>query len=181
MSSSNSNLPTLFVISDLWGFSEAPWFDRYAELLKPYYNLELFDSRQMGGVDKNISEESQIHEAMIGGGIDKAVDALVKKIDKPAKVLAFSVGGPIAWKACLKGAPIDHLYAVSSTRLRKQEEKQPCKTELIFGELDQNKPQPEWYSRRQVRKTIIPEQGHTCYQEAKLAEYVSRRITDFAF
>ena len=52
MSSSTAHLPTLYVISDLWGFSEADWFNRYKELLKPYYNLELFDSRQMGQVSK---------------------------------------------------------------------------------------------------------------------------------
>ena len=54
----------------------------------------------------------------MNSGIEIAVQTLLNKEKGEIKILAFSVGGTIAWKAALKGLKVSDLVAVSSNRLR---------------------------------------------------------------
>jgi pimeloyl-ACP methyl ester carboxylesterase len=80
-------------------------------------------------------------------------------------ILAFSIGGTIAWKAILKGLKVERLFAVSSTRLRYETEVPDCEIKLYFGEKDNWKPDEYWFEKHQITPEIIKNKSHQMYLE----------------
>ena len=88
-----------------------------------------------------------------------------KKLLLTAVILAFSMGGSIAWEAGLKGMDIGRLYAVSSTRLRLQTEKPACQLQLFYGSDDPFQPDASWFETLKLdpknpREVMVDETGN---------------------
>lgn len=157
--------PKLIILSDLFGGKNPEWIKRYADVLKPKFDIQYYDVLELANIDGSDFIEINIHNQFLNGGIDKAVDNLLKLEKSKVAVLGFSIGGTIAWKASLKGLKISHLIAVSSTRLRYETESPNCEIKLFFGENDPNKPKFEWFSDLKIPFQILKNQNHQLYLE----------------
>ena len=166
----------LIILSDLWGLEEAKWMDYYLKELNPYFEIELFDSRKLVDLDLSDNSEGRLHAKFVNGGIDRGVYKLCLLEKKCVIVLAFSVGGVIAWKADLKGLKISTLYAISSTRLRYEKEKPDCKCILYFASNDRYKPDVKWFRELEVNLNLIEDKGHEMYQEEDFSKNICQKI-----
>ncbi len=140
-----------------------PWLERYKIGLMAGFEIIMYDSRIIGEVDTLDGVQENIHRQFVEGGIDRAVEYLLENEKGKTDVLAFSVGGLIAWKAAMKGLNIERLCAVSSTRLRYETEKPQCKIKLFYGVDDPYRPQRDWFEKMQLDYQIIPNEGHDIY------------------
>ena len=158
------------------GYSQSDWVNYYIETLKESFNIQYYDCCDLGQIDKTEFNERNIHTQFVSGGINIAANNLAALETKEVNILAFSIGGTIAWKASLKGLKIDKLYAVSSTRLRLETIKPNCDLRLIYGEYDQNKPENNWFEKMKVKNQIIRQQGHSLYMNKIFATELTKRI-----
>ncbi len=133
------------MLSDLWGKQKSAWVNSYMELLSPTFEIIYYDSCTLGEINLINYSENAIHQQFINGGIDTAVTNLLEKEKREITILAFSIGGTIAWKAGLKGLKISNFFAVSSTRLRYETAKPNCPIYLCFGDLDNYRPAAGWF------------------------------------
>lgn len=168
--------PRLLILSDMWGLESSGWIKRYVELLDPFFRIQLYDSCALGNVEVADAVEEDIHAAFIHGGIGTAVANLLKLEPKRVDVLAFSIGGSIAWNAALKGMDIGHLYAVSSTRLRLQTEKPACCIQLFYGAEDRRQPDALWFETLQFDPALVELGVHDFYMGAASAERICETI-----
>ena len=157
--------PKLLLLSDLWGSEKADWIMHYFEQLSPYYKCHYYDCCELGGVDKSIYEQEHLHRQFVHGGIERAVENLLDLEKEEVFILAFSVGGTIAWKAALKGLRVQQLWAISATRLRYENERPDIPIHLLFGAKDGFRPPSDWLNKMNVNYEIIPEQGHNLYYD----------------
>ncbi len=155
----------LIVLTDLWGIEKFDWFLKFQNKL----NIEIlvYDSCGLGNIDKSIYEESNLHQQFVNGGIEIAVEKLLEKEKNEVNILAFSIGGTIAWKAILKGLKVKNLFVVSATRLRYETEKLNCKTYLFYGEKDNYKPTKEWFQQLGIEQIEVKDKGHEVYKDEK--------------
>lgn len=91
-------------------------------------------------------------------------------------ILAFSIGGTIAWNFGLKSNNIESLICVSSTRLRNETERPLGDIELYFWENDEYKPSAEWLETMKLKFEVFADKGHTVYCETEFAEKLSEKI-----
>ena len=168
--------PKLIILSDLWGRQKAHWLPHYTRLLSDKYTLTFYDCCELGGIDLSHYQEESLHRQFIEGGIERAVIKLLKLETQPLRILAFSIGGTIAWKFGLMGGRIERLSCVSSTRLRKETEKPLGNIHLYFGEDDPYRPQQEWFQQMKVPFTLLPHQSHDMYEEAGFAEWLTSNM-----
>ena len=159
----------LIILSDLWGLKNTDWITNYTSNLETHFNIKFYDCCELGLVNNKNNTEQNIHSQFINGGIDRAVHNLLKKETNPIHILAFSIGGTIAWNSGLSDLKIDNLFAVSATRLRYENEKPNCMVTLKFGELDQNKPSEQWHSNFNINEDIIPNKNHNLYMNSRFA------------
>lgn len=120
--------------------------------------------------------EKELHKQFLNGGINNAVDELLKLENKEVNILAFSIGGTIAWKAALKGLKINTLYAVSSTRLRYEAKRPNCIIKVIFGEKDEFKPESTWFKKFNLEAENVKNGLHEIYKEEDVINYLCERI-----
>ncbi|MEM6298266.1 MAG: alpha/beta hydrolase [Bacteroidota bacterium] len=163
----------LIIISDLWGWEKSDWLIYYTQGLEKKFDITLYDSCQIGKVDTSDYAQDYLHKQFVHSGIDLAVDHLVEKEKHPVNILAFSVGGVIAWKYGLRTGNLLSLYCISSTRLRKEVKKPKGEIKLFFGANDPYKPPLKWLEGRKLKATIIPNKGHEVYREAEFANNLS--------
>ncbi|MDC6365748.1 MULTISPECIES: hypothetical protein [Flavobacteriaceae] len=168
----------LVVISDMWGAKKGLWIASYFGYLQQYYTISFHDCQQLGNIDVPISTEENIHKAFVEGGIDSAVNQLLKKEVEPAHYLAFSTGGTIAWKAALKGLPVKSLTAISATRVRMEEESPNIPTNMVFGECDAYKPSLKWAEKVGVDLNVVPNFGHRLYTDEKIIAEVCLNLLE---
>lgn len=164
--------PRLIVLSDLWGSDNVEWLKEYQLLLNSIFEITFYDCCKLGEVDRSNVDESAIHAQFVQNGIDLAVENLLLLETEEINVLAFSIGGTIAWKAGLKGLHINKLFAISSTRLRYEMEKPDAFVKLYYGSQDSHKPSHEWLERMDVDFRIIQAQGHQLYEDPKQARKI---------
>ena len=88
----------------------------------------------------------------------------------------FSIGGTIAWKACLSGLEAHRIVALSSTRLRYETVLPATGIYLYYGETDPYKPDEVWMRQMNLSCRIFPETGHLLYRESNFASQVCRDI-----
>ncbi|MDW7693828.1 hypothetical protein R9C00_03645 [Flammeovirgaceae bacterium SG7u.111] len=167
----------LLILSDLWGREKADWLKYYSEPLGEAFEIQYYDCCKLGGVDKSVYTEEALHAQFVGGGIERAVEKLLDVEKEEVSVLAFSIGGTIAWKAGLNGLKINTLFAISSTRLRREAQKPPCQVNLYFGEEDQFKPSADWFEELKLSRTLVKGKGHLIYTESEFAHLVSKRLS----
>lgn len=153
----------LVILSDMWGLDHSAWMDRYLRALDPAFRIQLYDVRVLGNVATGNSDEAVLHAAFVHGGIDAAASKLLELEPEQVDILAFSVGGTIAWKAGMKGMSIGHLYAVSSTRLRLQTAKPHCTIQLFHGADDPYQAPGSWYAKLKLDPPQMESGGHTFY------------------
>ena len=166
----------LIILSDIWGIKNSNWIAQYTEILKEHFEIQLYDSCELGGVNIEYTTQELIHQQFIQFGIDKAVENLIQKEDSSVSILAFSIGGTIAWKATLKGLKTDHIYALSSTRLRFETQKPNTKIELFFAENDSNKPNKNWFSQLKIDDQLYQNKKHEFYKEKEVAITICQQI-----
>jgi hypothetical protein len=168
--------PRLVILSDLWGKEKSEWVQDYVAVLESKFEIQFYDCCELGGIDKTIYTEEHLHNQFLGGGIDNAVkNVLLLEKDK-IDILAFSIGGTIAWKAILKGLKVDRLFAVSSTRLRYETEAPDCEIKLYFGEKDDFNPDSKWFGNHQVGFEILEKKDHQMYLEKDFKNLICNEI-----
>jgi len=162
----------LVIVSDMWGAKKGLWITSYLGYLQQYYDINFYDSQQLANIDLKINTEENIHNEFVNGGIDTAAAHLLKRESEPCHYLAFSTGGTIVWKAGLMGLPIKSLYNVSSTRVRKENEKPDAPVTLVYGANDQFRPSEGWAKKVGVDLDIVDNFGHTLYSDEKIIQKV---------
>lgn len=166
----------MIIVSDLWGKDRSEWIELYTTILKQKFDLFFYNSCLLGDVDKSVYDQHVLHQQFVRGGIDTAFKHLSKLEKHPIHILAFSVGGTIAWKYGLQTGNIISLTCVSSTRLRKETEKPIGDINLYFGEEDEYTPNVEWFKKMGINSHIIPSKGHQMYLETDFAEKLCHRM-----
>ncbi|WP_163408899.1 alpha/beta hydrolase family protein [Flavobacterium ajazii] len=161
--------PRLLILSDLFGGKNPEWVKLYTEILQSKFDVQYYDVRVLANICLESISESDIHDQFLNGGIEKAVENLLKLEKEEIVILGFSIGGTIAWKAALNGLKVSHLIAVSSTRLRFETQIPDCKINLYFGEKDLNVPNSEWFSDLNISNQFFENQGHQLYLQKENA------------
>jgi hypothetical protein len=157
--------PRLIILSDLWGKEKSEWVSDYIQLLKDKFGIQYYDCCELGEIDKVNYTEENLHRQFVNGGIENAVANLLKTEKNQIDILAFSIGGTIAWKSALKGLNVRRLFAVSSTRLRYEEKIPNGAIKLYYGENDSNKPSNNWFEKHSIDFQIIKNKEHEFYTE----------------
>jgi pimeloyl-ACP methyl ester carboxylesterase len=157
---------TLYILTDLWGISKASYIERIVSELAEKYNCKVFDSIELGSVDKRVYTKESLHRQFLEGGVDRAVERLLKSLDQPVRILAFSIGGLIAWKAAQRSANVKEIICFSSTRLRKEEIKPGCMISLYYGAEDPYSPKQEWLDKHDLRIVSIVDETHEFYRKS---------------
>jgi pimeloyl-ACP methyl ester carboxylesterase len=168
--------PRLIILSDLWGKEKSKWVAGYVDLLNDKFEIQYYDCCDLGGIDKTNYTEENLHGQFVNGGIEKAVERLLKAEKNQIDVLAFSIGGTIAWKVTLKGLNVRNLLAVSSTRLRYENEIPNGIIKLYYGENDSNKPSNDWFEKYSIDFEIIKNKEHSFYTEKDFATSICNEI-----
>lgn len=168
--------PTLLVISDLWGARNADWLAHYRAELDAFFQVEFIDSIALAALDTTDYSERTLHQQFVNGGIERAAGKLAQQHREAVTILAFSVGGTIAWQAALNGLKINHLFAISATRLRYETAKPSGQIHLSYGALDPNKPAAKWAVEHQLELELVADANHDCYQIAEVARNVCAAI-----
>jgi len=166
----------LIILSDLWGKEKSDWVSGYVGLLQDKFEIQYYDCCELGEIDKTNYTEENLHNQFINGGIDKAVANFLKIEKNPIDILAFSIGGTIAWKSALKGLNIRNLFAVSSTRLRYEDEIPNGAIKLYYGENDINKPNTNWFEKHSINFEIIKNKEHDFYTEKEFTNSICNEI-----
>lgn len=168
----------LVILSDLWGINKSQWVEYYWKELSKSFEIKYYDCCELGGLNKSVYTEENLHRQFVNGGIKMAVQQLAELEKDRVYILAFSIGGTIAWKYGIETLRIDSLYCVSSTRLRYENAKPSGKIELYFGEKDNYKPQQDWFSKMDVYSEIVKEEEHLIYTNRKFAKQLCSRILE---
>jgi hypothetical protein len=157
--------PRLIILSDLWGKEKSKLVSDYIQLLNDKFEIQYYDCCELGEIDKTNYTEENLHRQFINGGIEKGVENLLKTEKNQVDILAFSIGGTIAWKAALKGLNVRSLFVVSSTRLRYEVKIPNGVIKLYYGENDSNKPSKDWFEKHSIDFEIIKNREHDFYTE----------------
>lgn len=155
--------PRLLLLSDLFG-GNPEWIQYCIEILEPKFDVQYYDVLKLAQINPS-NDEREIHNQFLSGGIEKAVNNLLNSEKGEVTVLGISIGGTIAWKACLEGLKATRLILVSSTRLRFETEIPNCEIKLYFGEKDLNKPDFKWFSDSKIIHCILKEENHQLYEK----------------
>lgn len=166
----------LIILSDLWGNLKSDWISNYASILENYFEITFYDCCELANINLSDYSEGKIHQQFINGGIDSAVNTLLKKEKENVYLLGFSVGGLIAWKAILKGLKAQSLTALSSTRLRYEVKRPECPINLIYAENDKYKPAEDWFIKSNLEMNIYKDMDHEFYRDKNVAIEVSKTI-----
>ena len=158
---------------------KSDWWQLYTDLLSPYYKVRWYDSCSLAQVKLTPFTQEHLHQQFINGGIDLAVATLLEnglQQSGPPTILAFSIGGTIAWKAVQAGLAAEQFYAVSATRLRYERESLPIEGCLWYGGEDAYRPNTEWLSQQRLSSDILVGGEHECYRDVEVAQHVSELI-----
>ncbi|BDS13264.1 hypothetical protein [Aureispira anguillae] len=168
--------PRLIILSDLWGREKATWVEYYTKSLQATFSIHYYDSCELAQVDKTVYASENLHQQFVNGGIKIAAQNLVQLETQNVFVLAFSVGGIIAWEAGLKGLNITYLYAISATRLRYQKQPLGKRARLYFGKKDPYKPSQQWFDQMNFKANILEYQGHELYRNQEFASNLCQQV-----
>lgn len=170
--------PRLIILSDLWGEQKSAWISGYTKRLNKIFDVIYYDCCELGEIDISIYDQDIIHSQFIKSGIEKATKRLLELEIEKINILAFSIGGVIAWKSGLNGLKIDNFYAVSSTRLRKETKKPNGNLKVYFGSEDNYRPKAEWFNELNISNRIIQKQHHEMYKQDQIADEICKEINN---
>lgn len=154
----------LIILSDLYGRSKINWEQAYINHFQDKYNVQYYDCCDLGEVDKTDYSQENLHQQFVRFGIEKAIQNLLKLEKKEVTILAFSIGGTIAWKAALNGLKVQKLIALSATRLRYETEKPNCDIDLYYGENDRFQPKKDWFNMMNIEPIFLENKEHDFYR-----------------
>lgn len=160
--------PRLLFLSDLYGKSKTNWEKSYIKHFKNDYAIQYYDVCKLGEVNKNNYSQENLHQQFVAFGIEKAVNNLLQLEKEEVTILAFSIGGTIAWKAALKGLKAQKIIALSATRLRYETERPNCKIQLFYGRNDSFQPSKDWCKMMKIEPIILENEAHEFYQDFNL-------------
>ena len=160
----------LVIISDIMGFPDRQSIFNIVKNINPSIEVTHYDARILAEIDTQIKDKQLIHKAFLDGGLDSAVKSLVRFKNKAINIIAFSIGGTIAWKAALKGVNVNKLIAVSSTRLRYEKSKPDCHIQLTYGALDPYRPDDTWIKSMGLIPEVKSGKLHDFYLDPSFQE-----------
>lgn len=166
----------LIILSDLWGHPNNTWLVKYTSALSSHFHIQNLDSCLLAQCPPKAHSETARHQHFVNGGIDIAVLQLANLISSPTALLAFSIGGTIAWKAGLRGLPITKLFALSATRLRYETQAPSFPIHLTYGSLDPYRPKPGWFQQLALNEHVLEEAKHDFYADPA---YIPDLLQDF--
>lgn len=166
----------LVILSDLWGIEKSEWLVNYTRILETTFDIVYYDSCELGEVDKSVYTQDNLHKQFVQKGIEKAVEKLIELEKNPVYILAFSIGGTIAWRFGIKSHSITSLNCVSSTRLRYETKVPSGNISLYFGKNDAFKPTTVWLDDMATNYQIVPDKDHLMYNEPEFAKQLSQKI-----
>ena len=170
----------LIILSDLWGIQKSKWSDFYLKAFEHHFEVQFYDVCQLGEIDISNYTQDNLHQQFLSFGIDKAVHNLFKKEIEAVYILGISIGGVIGWKAIQKGLNAKYIYGISATRLRYETESIPCPCKLLYGALDEYKPDNQWFNGKNIPFEILPSYSHDLYDNPLIAEKVAKEIIQFS-
>lgn len=159
----------LLILSDLWGKEKADWVEYYQQALQHDFNIHFYDCCELADVDKSGYTQDALHKQFLNDGIEKAVEKLLTFETDKVTILAFSIGGTIAWKFAHASQKVSALYCVSSTRLRYETVKPTAKIQLWYGEYDHFRPSKDWFDQIDVDYDILKGEDHELYTKPVFA------------
>lgn len=164
----------LIIISDMHGYDKdsIPHYMRYD---LDNYDCRYYSVKQLAQIKNSIQDA---HSQYVEHGIQSAIKSLLELQFEAVSVLAFSIGGTIAWKAALSGLKIKSLIAVSSTRLRLEINKPDCDIKLIYASNDPYKPSQNWFYEMALEPIIIEGAGHDIYKQLEIRKIISEILSD---
>lgn len=165
----------LVLLSDIRG-GAADRTGHYIRLLEGHFDVISYDCCELGGVPKNGTSMENRHQQFVNGGIDRAVECMLQSETEVFGILGFSIGGTIAWKACLAGLRVRYLFAVSATRLRLETEKPDAEIDLFYGERDRFRPPGSWFHLLGISENRYKNEAHEFYLKGGIAAKICRRI-----
>lgn len=166
----------IIVLTDLWGMMRADWLQAYTKPLSQEAEVQIYDSRELAAISTELDSEEELHLAFVQGGVDRAVGRLLQLEQSSVEVLAFSIGGTIAWKAGLQGLQMTRLYAFSASRLRKEVQKPDAQISLRYGAEDAYHPDADWENSMSLDYELVPHEAHEFYREPYCAEQVLKEF-----
>ncbi len=150
--------------------------EKYRQILRNHFEIKYYDSRILAEINSKGKSAEKIHQDFVNFGIEKAVENLQQKEKEKTHILAFSVGGVIAWKYALKAKNVKSLTLISSTRLRYEMAKPSTKIELYFGEKDKYQPAKEWFENLNLKRNVFLDFGHEMYENIDFSKKTSQEI-----
>lgn len=168
----------LVILSDMWGSRRGLWITSYLGYLQQYFDIVYYDSQELAGLDLLVKTRENLCKALVEGGYDTAVAQLLAKEKTPSHYLAFCSGGTVAWRAALKGLPMNSLYAISPLWLEKETEKPDCAVKLLYGELHQERPAVDWAEEVGAHMHVEPQFGRELYSDEKIIRKVCLELLD---
>lgn len=166
----------LIILSDMWGAAKSEWPGHYIGRLKGQFEIAYYDSRTLADIEGNIQDGEALHDLFVNGGADRAVNQLLKLEKKADAILGSSIGGWIAWKACLAGLNVQDLVAVSATRLRHETRRPSARISLFYGSSDPFIPREAWFADMGVEPALFNGEGHRMYEQDAIAADICGRI-----
>jgi hypothetical protein len=167
----------LLILSDLWGFTDVSWVKHYMRQLQEDFDIVLYDSCELAGITKQGLSQEERHQFFVDGGIETAVTKLLDLEKTTVSVLAFSVGGVIAWKFALRCTTVQNLVCVSSSRLRYEQNKPDSRIFLFYGVLDAYIPKATFFRKLAVPHHIIQNVAHDMYRQKLIAATICVRLS----
>lgn len=166
-------MKSLLLLSDMWGQRQWQWLALYEQALQVHFQVQRLDVCTLGHLNTSIYESDTLHQQFLDGGITQAVNELLKFQAPNLYIIAFSIGGTIAWKAMEKGLQVKQCYAVSATRLRYETTPAKYPTKLFYGNNDPFRPNDIWLKNINLSYKLFPDQAHECYKNSKIAAAIT--------
>lgn len=166
----------LIILSDMWGSAKSDWMSLYTSSLATYCEIKYYDCRELGDIPNSIQEKEALHMYFINGGVEKAKTKLLHLVKETHSILGFSIGGYLAWRACLAGLRTENIFAISSTRLRYETEKPTSRIELFYGDEDLLRPSDDWMRSMQIGRRLFNNEGHDMYLKKDVSEVICKSI-----
>ncbi|MCO5233010.1 MAG: hypothetical protein M9888_04675 [Chitinophagales bacterium] len=167
---------SIVLLSDLWGIYTSDWWLIYKNILGEKFKIIELDSRTIAKVPEHLKNEKDIHHFFIEEGIQNAVKYISQSTLKEVAIIAFSIGGTIAWQALLNNQEVHYLFAISSTRLRYERIIPKVETLLFYGEKDIYQPDKRWYQQHQISPIIFQNESHDFYMKSQNAVNICNTI-----
>lgn len=165
----------LWILSDINTKSNEKWINNYINLLNTDFDVSYFNIRDLADIPLDKADIEAVHQDFLAFGIDKTVSYLLTQNTTPDILLGFSLGGTIAWKYALK-KNISYLFAISSTRLRYENQVPNSEIYLELGELDVYKPRIDWFKNKTFNYNIRANSEHEFYKETGYIQELTKKI-----